>query len=98
MKLKEVENQPARQREPEVQPPYAPDFGKPPPKKRGDDRVHKWKTTREKGGYEVWYYDDEPVSGITWVTRIGAERERHKLNDPTTKIVSIHYVSDKEKF
>ncbi len=87
-----MENPPARKREPEAR---LPKLGKP-----GKHAMNtaKWKSTRDDGGYEVWNTNEQPVSGITWFTRVGAERERERIGDGTLIIVSIHYVSDRERF
>jgi len=68
------------------------------------DGIHKFEIERSKGGYEVWN-GRAPATGAakTWMTRMGAERERERLINaaPSLKgkltIVYIHVLSDKKK-
>ncbi len=60
------------------------------------DSIHWQKTTREKGGYEVWSMAiHSPIDAETWMTRMGAARKMEDLKKqwPSVEmaVVYIHY-------
>lgn len=58
------------------------------------------RTTRSKGGYEVWCDNGPPPTSVVWMTRMGADREREKLIkmnrslDGHLQLVYVHVLTD----
>lgn len=66
------------------------------------DSIHNQKSTRAKGGYEVWSVaTDGPIDPETWMTRMGAARRREDLKvlypNVEMVIVYVHYLSDPKR-
>lgn len=65
------------------------------------DSIHNQKTTRAKGGYEVWSMAiHAPIDPETWMTRMGAARQMEKLKKEWPNVdmcvVYVHYLPSKE--
>ena len=65
------------------------------------DWVYMAKSTRAKGGYEVWSVATEgPIDPETWMTRMGARRRREALEKlyPNVQmvVVYVHYLHDRK--
>lgn len=63
------------------------------------DSIHNMKTTRAKGGYEVWSAATHaPLDSETWMTRMGANRRMETLKQEWRNVdmfvVYVHYLLD----
>ena len=66
------------------------------------DWIYRAKTTRAKGGYEVWsMVIHGPIDPETWMTRMGAARQMEKLKKQwpivDMSVVYVHYLQDPKR-
>lgn len=63
------------------------------------DSIHNQKSTRIKGGYEVWSMAiHSPIDPETWLTRMGAARQMQTLKEQWPQVemlvVYVHYLQN----